>query len=176
MTQYGIPSDFYYADGGSGWLTLNPDGYQDQDGRSDIGFGTGSPLPKAIADTGSGSTPTRNDNTYLKSPSMVTPAVLWLYCTTSGGGLLGDPGVSAGDILNLVCRKSVVTDPATYRVTKDLYEGYREGVTDGTLIASLVVDPAPNILTLYQHELTTDEYNAIGDWGDLWFRYETTKY
>lgn len=161
MTQIAVP----YA----GTLTI-VNGYQDQNG-----LGTVQAVCQAMADLPS-YPPARNDNTYAKSPSESASAVFWAYCYESLTAKLGNPGVSAGNILNLVCRKSVVTDPATYRVTKDLYEGYREGVTDGTLIASLVVDPAPNILTLYQHELTTDEYNAIGDWGDLWFRYETTKY
>ena len=168
MTQYAIPNPFYSdPDLGAVWLTITG-GFQEEDGQTVL-----HELCKSMADMPS-YPPSRTDNTYVKSPSDQSVAEFW---AKAYGALppFGDPGVSAGNILKIVCRKSIVTDPCNYRIDYELVEGYEEGVSLGTVRASIVINPAPDIFTEYTHELTTDEYNSITDWTDLWFHYAITK-
>lgn len=168
MTQYGGPAFYPHAP----FPPFINTGYVDQDNNlpftSDVGV---------IADNAAaGLTPIAvNDNDYIKSRENLTTVEFVTFVQTPGGDLV-NPNTDTGFTLRLRCRKSVGTDPASYQVTKTLYQGLVDLNNRGTLIASVTSGAGvPPTYTEYTHNLTAPEVALITDYSDLWFVYTTVK-
>jgi hypothetical protein len=117
----------------------------------------GSPLFSSIAGESS------NDATFIRSPDNPVGSRCRIKLSAAGGDLTAPA--------TLYCRMMRAGDSplggAAY-----IYEGGGDNLEGGTLIASLVESDAGEEFFTFDHELTTEQFEAVTDWDDLYIEFE----